>query len=284
MGSDWPVFCDYGVNVSSVWCLSLHLPSYLGFSYLGHEISFHSCSSKVQPLLPTLDEGYLLMAAPPDFKHGVAPLRPLAPTQPLLLGRGIAPLGHCPWPRARVACLSCHPMYRKPIFAVNEVVYQGISHNIKELLLGGMSAKNLFKWIPSLPIVSISVESVTLRSMKLNSCIIDYFYATLAQEGSVGVPYSTPQLVFKTHVGSFFHWWFPGCLVLAGFMVVSSKLPRCEGGMLDSVVGWWEQRALGTHHRDCESAAQARRLRNLGNATEGPGELTHSAFQMHLIT
>lgn len=28
-------------------------------------------------------------------------------------------------------------------------------------------------------IVSISVESVTLRSMKLNSCIINHFYATL---------------------------------------------------------------------------------------------------------
>ena len=97
------------VCVSVLWFLLQHPSSYLGFSYLGHEISFHSCSSKVQPLLPTLDEGYLLMAAPPDFEHGVAPLHPLAPTQPLLLGRGIAPLGHCPWPRARVACLQLPP-------------------------------------------------------------------------------------------------------------------------------------------------------------------------------
>ena len=36
-----------------------HLPSYLGFSYLGHGVSLHGCSSKVQPLLLTLDEGYL---------------------------------------------------------------------------------------------------------------------------------------------------------------------------------------------------------------------------------
>ena len=43
-----------------------HLPSYLGFSYLGHGVSLHGCSSKAQPLPLTLEEGYLLMAAPPD--------------------------------------------------------------------------------------------------------------------------------------------------------------------------------------------------------------------------
>ena len=43
--------------------LPQHLPSYLGFSYLGHGISLHGCSSKVQLLLLTLDEGYLLTAA-----------------------------------------------------------------------------------------------------------------------------------------------------------------------------------------------------------------------------
>ena len=37
-----------------------HLPSYLGFSYLGCGVSLHSCSSKAQPLLLTLDKGYLL--------------------------------------------------------------------------------------------------------------------------------------------------------------------------------------------------------------------------------
>ena len=41
----------------------------------------------------TLDKGYLLMAAPPDFERGVAPLGPPAPTQPPLLGRAVAPLG-----------------------------------------------------------------------------------------------------------------------------------------------------------------------------------------------
>ena len=56
-----------------------HLPSYLDFSYLGHGVSLQGCSSKVQPLLLTLDEGYLLTAAFPDLKHGLAPLGPLAP-------------------------------------------------------------------------------------------------------------------------------------------------------------------------------------------------------------
>ena len=54
--------------------LSQHLPSYLGFSYLGRGVSLHCRSSKAQPLLLTLDEGCLLMAAPPDLERGVAPL------------------------------------------------------------------------------------------------------------------------------------------------------------------------------------------------------------------
>ena len=56
-------------------------------------VSLHGCSSKAQSLLLTLDEGYLLTAAPPDLERGVAPLGPPRPTQPLLLGRGVAPLG-----------------------------------------------------------------------------------------------------------------------------------------------------------------------------------------------
>ena len=35
--------------------LLLHLPSYLGFSYLGRGVSLHGCSSKVQLLLLTSD-------------------------------------------------------------------------------------------------------------------------------------------------------------------------------------------------------------------------------------
>ena len=78
-----------------------HLPSYLGFSYLGRGVSLHGCSSKAQPLLLTLDEGYLLTAALPDLQRGIAPLGPPAPAQPLLLGCGVAPPSHRPWPRVQ---------------------------------------------------------------------------------------------------------------------------------------------------------------------------------------
>ena len=37
------------------------------FLYLGRGVSLHGCSSKAQPLLLTLDEGYLLTAAPSDL-------------------------------------------------------------------------------------------------------------------------------------------------------------------------------------------------------------------------
>ena len=72
--------------------LSQHLLSYLGFSDLGCGVSLYGCSSKAQPLLLTLEEGYLLTAAPPDLEGEVAPLGPPAPTQLPLLGRGVAPL------------------------------------------------------------------------------------------------------------------------------------------------------------------------------------------------
>ena len=79
---DWLVFCDDGFSVSALWCLLQHLPSYLGFSYLGRGVSLHGCSSKVQPLLLSLKEGYLLTAATPDLERGVAPLGPPVPMQP----------------------------------------------------------------------------------------------------------------------------------------------------------------------------------------------------------
>ena len=73
--------------------LSQHLLYYVSFSYLGHGISLHGCSSKAQLLLPPLDEGYLLRATPPDLERGVAPLGPPAFAQPPLLGHGVVPLG-----------------------------------------------------------------------------------------------------------------------------------------------------------------------------------------------
>ena len=82
--------------------LSQHLPSYLGFSYLGRGVSLHSCSSKAQLLLLTLDEGYLLMAAPPDLEQ----LSPYAPRKGPVSDISLSinqkfPPGHflsLPWP------------------------------------------------------------------------------------------------------------------------------------------------------------------------------------------
>ena len=79
--------------------LLLHLPSYLSFSYLGHGVCLHSYSSKVQPLLLTLDEGYLLTASLPDLQPGIAPLGPPAPWHAWLLGSGVGPPGRHPWPQ-----------------------------------------------------------------------------------------------------------------------------------------------------------------------------------------
>ena len=75
-----------------------HLPSYLGFSYLERGVSLHGCSSKVQPLLLTLDEGYVLNTTLPDLQRGIAPLGPPVPAQPLLLGHGAGPPGRRPVP------------------------------------------------------------------------------------------------------------------------------------------------------------------------------------------
>ena len=73
--------------------LSQHLPSYLGFSYVERGVSLHGCSSKAQPLLLTLDEGYHLTATPLDLEREVVPLGLPAPVQQPLLRRGVAPLG-----------------------------------------------------------------------------------------------------------------------------------------------------------------------------------------------
>ena len=100
-----------------------HLPSYLGFSYLGSGASLHGCSSKAQPLLLTLDEGYLLTAAVPDLQRGIAPLGPPVPEQPPLLrlllpaagpglGLGVAPQGHRAGLGHEVAPPSCRPWPR----------------------------------------------------------------------------------------------------------------------------------------------------------------------------
>ena len=96
-----------------------HLPLvFLGFCYLGRGISLHSCSSKVQSLLLTLDDGYLLMAAPPDLERGVAPLGPPVPAQQPLLGGGLLKLNSIESVMPSNHLILCHPPLLLPsIFA-----------------------------------------------------------------------------------------------------------------------------------------------------------------------
>ena len=63
----------------------LLLPSYLGFSFLGHGVSLHGCSSKAQSLLLTLDERYLLTTAPSSanfFGHKHSPHKQVSDNNP----------------------------------------------------------------------------------------------------------------------------------------------------------------------------------------------------------
>ena len=64
------------------------LSSYWGFSDFRCEVSPHGQSSEVQPLLLSLDVGYLLTSTAPDLGHGVSPL------SLLLLQRCTAAAGH----------------------------------------------------------------------------------------------------------------------------------------------------------------------------------------------
>ena len=77
-----------------------HLLSSLGFSYLGHRVTLHGCSSKAQLLFLILDKGYFLTVAPFDLQRGIAPLGPPAPAQPPLFRCVVGPPGRYPWPRA----------------------------------------------------------------------------------------------------------------------------------------------------------------------------------------
>ena len=73
-----------------------HLSSYLGFSYLGRGISLHGSSSKVQPLLLTLDEGYLITTVPPDLDVGYLLLALLHLHSHRSLGMGLLLLAAAP--------------------------------------------------------------------------------------------------------------------------------------------------------------------------------------------
>ena len=114
------------------------LPSYLGFSYLGHGISLHGCFSKVHLLPLTLDEGHLLTAAPPDLSALLYPRSHRSLDVGLLLsgaapdlGHGVAPPGCRPW--LRVGGRSSQPRFCK-VLAGGALLLRGPSQFL--LLLG----------------------------------------------------------------------------------------------------------------------------------------------------
>ena len=102
----WLDFCEYGFTVSALWCPLATPTILLGFLYLGCGVSLHSCSSKAQPMLLTLDKGDLLTAALPDLQWGIAPLGPPVPAHPRC---GVGPPGHHPWPRTWGNSSPCGP-------------------------------------------------------------------------------------------------------------------------------------------------------------------------------
>ena len=99
---DWLVFCDYGFSVSALWCppatrtvltwVSITLD--VGYLFTAAPAKRSCCS------LPWT-RGISSLAAPSDLEHGIAPLGPLVPAQPPLLGGGVAPL-ECKWEPRRV--------------------------------------------------------------------------------------------------------------------------------------------------------------------------------------
>ena len=84
----WLVFCQYGFSVFALWCPLARPTVLLGF--LLPWVSLQGCSSKAQPLLLILHEGYPLTATLSDLQRGIGPLGPPVPVLPQLLGHGNA--------------------------------------------------------------------------------------------------------------------------------------------------------------------------------------------------
>ena len=89
---EWLVFREYGFSVFALWCPLATPTVLLGFLFpwaWGISSWLLQQSTAIAPY-PSL----------PDLQRGIAPLGPPAPAQPWLLGHGVGPPGHCPWPRA----------------------------------------------------------------------------------------------------------------------------------------------------------------------------------------
>ena len=87
MWPDWLVFCDYGFSGSVLWCPLTTPTILLGFLL---PWSWGICSWLLRQsaaAAPYLGQGVSPQGTPPDLECGVAPLGPLVPVQPLLLGQ-----------------------------------------------------------------------------------------------------------------------------------------------------------------------------------------------------
>ena len=136
-----------------------HLPSYLGFSYLGRGVSLHGCFSKAQPLLLTLDEGYLLTATVLGLQCGMAPLGPPAPMQPPLFGHGFAPPGCCPGLRHGLLLLATAPdlgrrvalLSRRPLLHLCSTLCNSMDSSPLGFFIHGILQARILEWftIPS---------------------------------------------------------------------------------------------------------------------------------------
>ena len=98
---DWLVFCEYGFNVSALWCPLATPTVLLGFLLPWAWGISSRLLQQSAAAAPYLGQGYLLAATPPDLQHGIAPLSPPGPVQALIFGRGAAPLSHLPWSWAK---------------------------------------------------------------------------------------------------------------------------------------------------------------------------------------
>ena len=88
---DWLVFCEYGFSVSALWC-PLTIPTiFLGFLLPWAWGISSRLFQQSAAAAPYLGWGVSPPTAIPDLQYGMAPLGPPAPTQPPLLGRGVAP-------------------------------------------------------------------------------------------------------------------------------------------------------------------------------------------------
>ena len=96
---DWLIFYEYGFSVPALWCPLTTLTVLLGFLLPWTWGISSWLLQQSAAVAPYIGGGVSPHYRPSDLERGIAPLGPPVPAQPPLLGGGVAPPGHCPWPR-----------------------------------------------------------------------------------------------------------------------------------------------------------------------------------------